>query len=174
MLDIRPATTAADFQAVRTLVLSFIGWLRVLFADDPALIDEYFIAVQPELDSLPGPYGPPGGRLLLATLDGRAVGTVALRDLGDGTCEMKRMYVDTTVHGQGVGRALAEALVAQARLLGYARMRLDTSRRQAAAIRLYRRLGFDEIAPYYDASALVRESMHFMELSLRPAADGAT
>lgn len=169
MVHIRQATTASDLQHVRDLVTALVGWLRDLFAEDTAPIDEYFLAIQPELATLPGIYGPPDGRLLLATVDGRTVGTVALRNIGGGTCEMKRMYVDTAAHGQGIGRALAVALVDQARELGYARMRLDTSRRQTAAIRLYRSLGFQEIPPYYEVSDLLRQTMHYMELPLQSA-----
>jgi len=166
MVDIRIATTKSDFLQVRALVVALVDWLRELFAEDTTPIDEYFVAIQPELDNLPGVYAPPRGRLLLARHHGQPVGTVAMRDIGDGTCEMKRMYVDTTMHRQGIGRDLAMALVNEARAAGYARMRLDTSRRQAAAIALYRGMGFREIAPYYDVSDLLRQTMHYMELPL--------
>ena len=170
MLQIRHATTPADFDAARALVASFISWLRVLYAEDTASVDEYFQAIQPELASLPGAYGPPSGCMLLAWLDDKPVGMVALRSLGPGTCEMKRMFVQASLHGRGVGKALADALLTQARSLGYARMRLDTSHRQVAAIRLYRRLGFHEIEPYYAVSELLRATLIFMEFNLEAKA----
>ncbi len=89
-----------------------------------------------------------------------------MRGLGGGTCEMKRMFVDTTFHGTGVGRALAEALISEARDAGYARMRLDTGLRQIAAMGLYKSLGFKEIQPYYDISEELRADLTFMELAL--------
>ena len=166
MLEIRQVATVADGQAARELILGLIAWLRELFADDAGPIDEYFIAIQPELASLPGEYAPPDGHMLLACLDGRPVGLAALRRLDAQTCEMKRMFVQASARGTGVGRALALALLDAARRSGYARMRLDTSRRQDAAIRLYRNLGFTEIAPYYEVSATLRATMHYMELPL--------
>ena len=138
-----------------------------MFADDTQRIDAYFNSLQPELASLPGLYAPPSGRLLLAVCDGTVAGVVAMRDLGGGICEMKRMFVDTEFHGAGVGRALAKTLISEARDAHYARMRLDTSHRQVAAIKLYRRLGFVEIQPYYEISAELRASLIFMELPLQ-------
>lgn len=169
MLEIRHATSPADLDAIRGLVGSFIAWLRVLYAEDTSAVDEYFRSIQPELAALPGEYAAPRGVLLMAVDDDRPVGMVALRDLGGETCEMKRMFVDSALHGKGVGRALAEQLVSEGRRLGYARMRLDTSYRQAAAIGLYRTLGFKEIEPYYEVSPEVRSVLIFMELPLRSA-----
>ena len=59
-----------------------------------------------------------------------------LRDLGGDLCEMKRMFVPEAFRGHGVGRALAERIIAEAREAGYRAMRLDTSRRQNEAMRL--------------------------------------
>lgn len=108
-----------------------------------------------EVASLPGRYAPPRGRLLLATLDGRPVGCVALRpldDLGPHTCELKRMYVRPSARGHGIGRLLAERLIADARAIGYTLIKLDsdTDPRFSAAIALYRTLGFTE-CPRYNA-----------------------
>ena len=167
MITVRRAESESDLDHVRRLVAGFIAWLKVLFADDIQRIDAYFHSLQPELASLPGQYAPPAGRLLLALCDDRVTGVVAMRDLGGGTCEMKRMFVDTEFHGAGVGRALAETLISEARDAHYARMRLDTSHRQVAAIRLYRRLGFKEIQPYYEISAELRSGLTFMELPLQ-------
>src|SRR6478672_110087 len=73
-----------------------------------------------ELAELPGPYAPPRGALLLA----RGAGCVGLRPLDDATCELKRLYVRPPARGTGLGRRLVEAIVAEARRLGYARVRL--------------------------------------------------
>jgi ribosomal protein S18 acetylase RimI-like enzyme len=123
-----------------------------------------FQSFDEELKNLPGAYGPPSGRLLLARYRHHAAGCVALRKLEAGICEMKRLYVRPGDRGRGLGRMLVERVIAEARAIGYERMRLDTiASAMEDAIALYRRMGFKEIAPY---SAIPIESALWMELLL--------
>jgi ribosomal protein S18 acetylase RimI-like enzyme len=147
---------------------AFIGWHRERHQQDLALIDAYFdaAAFEAELAGLPGKYAPPRGSLLLAVVGGRPAGCVALREIDTARCEMKRMFVYPAFHGQGIGRALAEAVIRDARAAGYRTMLLDTSVRQAEAQGLYRRMGFRDIAPYYDLPEDLRNWLVFMELPL--------
>src|SRR3546814_18319600 len=90
----------------------------------------------------------------------RPLGVGGLRDLGDGICEMKRLYIDPEGRGRNLGRLLADAVIAEARQLGYRVMRLDTLPRMVAANRIYDALGFRDIPAYYDnplADARYRE-----------------
>jgi GNAT superfamily N-acetyltransferase len=105
-----------------------------------------------EMADMPGKYAPPQGELLLARdKDGAAIGCVGLRPLADeGCCEMKRLYVAPPGRGLGLGKALAEAIVGDARRIGYREMRLDTLPSLTAAIALYARMGFVKIPAYYD------------------------
>jgi putative acetyltransferase len=168
MLDVHVPTSVADLDHVRDLMRAFIGWHRARHQQDLALIDSYFdtVAFEEELATLPGKYAPPHGQLLLATLAGVPVGCVALRAIDATRCEMKRMFVLPEYHGRGVGRALGEAVLATGRAAGYRTMLLDTSIRQAEAQALYRRLGFREVAPYYELSEDLRDWLVFMERSL--------
>jgi len=117
-----------------------------------------------ELADLPGYYSPPDGRLFLAELGGEIAGCIALRKLEEGICEMKRLYVKPECRGKGVGRALAEAVIAHARDLGYASIKLDTLGSMREANELYASLGFKECSPYRHNPC---PCPIFMELALR-------
>ena len=142
---------------------------RVQVADTPALLDaarvivrEYadglgvdlcFQNIDTELAALPGEYAEPGGVLLLALVGDEVAGCGALRAISDvdypDACEMKRLYVRPAFRGFGLGRALAESLLDEARRAGYSVMLLDTLDDMEAARGLYATLGFEEIPPYY-------------------------
>jgi len=108
-----------------------------------------FQSFDQELAGLPGEYAPPQGRLLLARTGGELAGCVALHPLQAGVCEMKRLYVRPQYRGQGIGRALLNTVLGEARAIGYQRMRLDTVEPvMQDAVRMYRAYGFREIPPY--------------------------
>jgi len=117
-----------------------------------------------ELASLPGKYAMPNGRLLLAFVDGVPAGCGALRALDRQACEMKRLYVRPEHKGRGIGRQLAERLIAEAKRIGYTHMRLDTIPAQMMeANHLYLSLGFQEIPPYYQST---QPGTRYLELAL--------
>lgn len=167
-LDIRLAESERDLDDVRRLFHSFLGWHRERHTEDLALIDAYFDEAgwESELAALPGAYHPPDGGLLIAREADVALGCVALKRLGDDSCEMKRMFVAPMARGSGVGRALADDVFIRARGAGYRQMFLDTSIRQAEAITLYRSLGFEEVPAYYDVPDALRDWLVFFRIDL--------
>ena len=112
-----------------------------------------FQGFQQELDELPGKYTPPDGTLLLAWENDDAVGLVGLRRLDAHSAEMKRLYVRPDQRGKKVGRQLAEAIIGEAKRLGYSSIKLDTVPTMKEARQLYVELGFVTIPAYYDNSA---------------------
>lgn len=105
---------------------------------------EYFPLPDPGADS----YRPPQGRFLVAWSDDLPVGCVALRPLDDRIAEVKRLWVDASARGQGLSRRLMAAIEAEARAMGYQRLRLDTNSALTEAIALYRSTGWTDIPPY--------------------------
>lgn len=160
---IAQAAGADDIEAARRLFRSYERFLGV---------DLCFQGFEAELASLLGAYAPPTGRLLLAKVGAEAAGCVALRPLEPDVCEMKRLWVEPGFAGRGIGRALAERVILEARAIGYRVMRLDTLPELRAAQHLYGSLGFQEI-PHYYPNPLSGVRMFELDLEPGPAPQGA-
>ena len=137
---IQPAE-GADIAVAHALFLEYARSLDVSLS---------FQGFDRELATLPGAYAPPHGRLLLARQGAEVAGCVALRPLEADRCEMKRLYLRPPFRGQGIGRDLAEATIAEARAIGYRSICLDTLASMDAARAMYASLGFRAIPAYYD------------------------
>jgi len=134
--------TDADIDEVRAIFREYEQWVGLNLC---------FQSFEEELAALPGFYAPPDGRLYLAWINGEAVGCIGMRKLEAGVCEMKRLYLREAARGLGVGRAVSDKGITEAREIGYLRMRLDTDPpKMEKAVRLYESYGFHEIPPYYD------------------------
>lgn len=139
MLRIFKAKMKEDIEIARGLFVEYVDSLE---------FDLNFQNFEEELANLPGEYAEPAGCLLLAEYQGKAAGCVALRKINNNICEGKRLYVKPEFRGLKIGRKLVEALIAEARKMGYKFMRGDTVASMKAANHLYTSLGFYEIEPY--------------------------
>jgi len=153
---IREAVSSADVATARALFEEYQKSLGFSLC---------FQNFDEELAGLPGAYAPPDGRLLLAFAGDEPAGCIALRNIGEEICEMKRLGVRPASRGTGLGRRLVEALMAEARAIGYRAVRLDTLPSMTAAQALYLSLGFADIPPYNDHPI---EGTRFMEAILPP------
>jgi len=149
------ATTPDDIQNARQLFEEYAASLGFSLC---------FQNFDQELASLPGKYSAPSGCLLLAYSNEQLAGCIALRQLDTDTCEMKRLFVRPDFRGARLGKVLVEAIIAEARAIGYKRMCLDTvPGKMDRAIGLYEAIGFRDVEPYYDNPV---EGARFMELHL--------
>ena len=146
---IRKVRTDADIDAVRALVWEFFDVLRDRYPDMVDTIDRYIAEqdVAGELGNFEKFFLPPAGECLVADHDGERVGMVMLKPLPENTCELNRMYVRDTARGLGLGRALCESLVAEARALGFREVLLDALYRHVEALPLYESVGFERYDP---------------------------
>lgn len=126
---------AIDIAIVRELFREYAAGLGV---------DLGFQDFEKELAGLPGDYDP----ILVAHWNGEVAGCAALHPIDPTICEIKRLYVRPAYRGHGIGRTLAERMMAEARMKGFQRMRLDTLPMMTEAQKLYESLGFIEIPPY--------------------------
>jgi putative acetyltransferase len=140
-VKIRPAVLVDDVAAARALFEEYAAALAM---------DLGYQDFAGELAGLPGKYAPPRGRVFIAWVGDEPVGCVALRPLAEDVCEMKRLYVRPAFRRSGIGKQLAEAIVMEARAIGYAVMRLDTVPKLAAATQMYESLGFARRDAYYE------------------------
>jgi ribosomal protein S18 acetylase RimI-like enzyme len=149
------AQSPEEISSMRALFEEYASWVEISLC---------FQNFDKEVAELPGAYAPPSGRLILAIEGAEVMGCVALRKIEDEVGEMKRLYVRPEFRGSGLGRALTERLIAEAKQIGYTRLRLDTlPGKMDQAIAMYRSFGFQEIAPYYTNP--IAEAT-FMELTL--------
>ena len=158
----------AGFSIVAALDEALVAECRELFVEyQRALgVSLCFQGFDRELATLPGDYAPPSGRLFLARVGGESAGCIALRSIAPQVAEMKRLYVRPAFRAAGLGRALAERAIAEARAIGCRTMKLDTLPSMRSAQRLYAELGFSDAARYNDNPV---EGVRFMALDLASA-----
>ena len=127
-------------------------------------IDLDFQDFETELNTLPGKYQPPDGALILALVEGREAGCIALRKISKDICEMKRLYIREKYRGLGLGKKLVGMIIDEAVNKNYQYMMLDTLPTMKSAQSLYLSFGFYDIEPYVYNPI---QGTRFMELKLK-------
>jgi N-acetylglutamate synthase-like GNAT family acetyltransferase len=130
---------APDIEPAKELVRKYVRSLN---------IDLSFQGIEKELEDFPAKYAEPDGTFLIAKDGDRIIGCVGLKRLDDGICEMKRLYVLDEYKGKGKGKELVSAIIEEAKVKSYKKMRLDTLEKMNAAQGLYLSFGFHPIKPY--------------------------
>jgi len=164
MATIVQVTTEADILEAGDLLREYTAWVLPLTPVGDAA--PTFHGLEAELATLPGPYSPPTGCLLLARHDGRAAGCIALRGHDSDVAELKRLYVRPAFRGHNIGAALVADLVARARGLGYRRLVLDSHISMAKAHALYMAAGFHTVDTPADFPDVLKPVVVFMEMTL--------
>ena len=168
MTSIRQAKPDTDQALIEELFQEYLEWTNRRCAEEYAFTFDVKSLLEQSMAMLEA-FRPPCGRLLLAIEGRRAAGIACMRGIREDIGEVKRMYVRPEFRQRGIGRALLQALMAEAREIGYLTLRLDSTRFMAAAHALYRSAGFQEIGPYA-GSEIPPELRHywvFMEKQLQ-------
>jgi ribosomal protein S18 acetylase RimI-like enzyme len=155
VIEFKQITGQCMIEEIKQLFTEYVRSLK---------IDLSFQNFEAELKALPGKYGPPDGSLILALVDGKTAGCIALRRIDMDICEMKRLYVRKDYRGLGIGNKLILMIIEEARKLNYSYMRLDTLPTMKKAQELYKLYGFYDIAPYVYNPI---EDTRFLELKLK-------
>lgn len=165
MVEITQAAAPAQLECVRGLLREYTDW--VFSITEAARDAPTFQGFEQELAALPGPYSPPGGRLLLATLDGEVAGSIALKRIDEERGELKRLYVRPACRGNSIGLRLVKAIIEEARSCGYQRLILDSHISMKNAHDIYRQAGFQDVPPPAGFPEIYRPVVVFMELDLQ-------
>ena len=168
MADIRQADIDADRPLIRELFREYLEWVLARLSEEYGITVDVESPLEQSMAML-DEFVPPHGRLLLASEGTRAAGIACMRRLRDDIVEIKRMYVRPEFRGKGIGRAMLDALLADAWEMGHTTVRLDSGRFMEAAQALYRSAGFHEIKSYAESEVPLelRKYWVYMERHLK-------
>ncbi len=165
MLTISQVQSEEEITATQELLREYIAWWAEVEPEDFAQAPT-FLDWEKDINTLPGIYVPPAGRLLLAMQDGQAAGCVCLKSHDSTTAELKRLYVRPAFRGQNIGKQLVNALIDEARQSGYQRIVLDTHISMKKAQAIYEGLGFRRVSTPDDIPDTLKLFIVFMEYNL--------
>jgi GNAT superfamily N-acetyltransferase len=155
------------FSQVRDLFWEYLQWANSRVEEEFSVSFDIETMLEEDMANL-AVFLPPDGRLLLASEEDQVAGLGCLKKIRGEMGELKRMYVRPEFRRRGLGRAILDALIAEAREIGYRTLRLDSARFMKAAHALYQSEGFREIDPYPESEIPpeFQENWIFMEKCL--------
>lgn len=168
MLKIIQVKTNEQKRHIRELFWEYLNSANLMFSREFDISFDVNAFLEQDMAKLQQ-FAPPQGRLLLGEYETKIAGCACLRKIGDDVGEIKRMYVRPEFRRKGIGRSLLQAIIHEARQIGYLKIRLDTAPFAKEAQALYRSLGFQEIEPYPESEIpeKYRPSWVFMELLIK-------
>ena len=167
MVRVFTANNDQHFAAIRELFWEYLEWANSHVNEEFGVNFDIAAMLEEDMRDL-DKFMPPRGRLLLAGGEDHPTGIACLKELASDIGEIKRMYVRPEARRMGLGRALLNQLIQEARQIGYERLRLDSARFMKEAHELYRSIGFQEIEAYpgSEIPEEFREHWIFMEMDL--------
>ena len=167
MLSIFLMKTKEHEKMVEELFWEYLVWANSMVKQEFGIRFDIKLILEKDILEL-DKFNPPNGRILLASYENQIAGIACLRKIRENIGEFKRMYVRSAFRGKGIGRALLDKLINEARQIGYPRVWLDSARFMKTAHILYRSSGFQEIDPYSESeiSKEFQPNWIFMELIL--------
>lgn len=137
------AATNEDVPAIVALVTHTLAEFGIVFGQGSPTDEQLLL--------LPGSYEDAGGRFFVIEIGGRLVGTAGVFPISAGVYELRKMYLETTARGHGVGQHLPDACVRYVRERAGRRIVLDTTEQMTAAIAFYEKNGFVRDDAYISA-----------------------
>ena len=134
-----------------TLIREYLEWLNGRVKQDYDIEFDVTAMIESDL-STPDKFRPPHGRFYIAQYEATVAGVGCLKQLAEGVAEIQRMYVLPALRGKGIGRAIVNRLVADARMIGYRQLKLESLEFLKEAHALYKSIGFNEVTRYDDNS----------------------
>lgn len=166
MFIIRPCQTYEDYAYAAELAAELAAWDSAetqklgLRAED---VLNFYYPVEGELHARSAATS---GTTLLALAEGTPAACISFRELGPGSCELKRLYVRPAFRGTGLGRRMIGSLIQTSTIAGYSHVCLETVQFMRDAIRLYEQAGFVPCEPYYPIPEMFRAITVFMQKEL--------
>lgn len=167
MLQILIANKEQHAQPIRELFWEYLQWANAKVKENFGVSFDIASMLEEDINTL-DKFMPPKGRLLLGYVEDQPEAIACLKALTESIGEVKRMYVRPEARNRGLGRALLNQLLEEARQIGYERIRLDSARFMTEAHQLYRTNGFREIEAYEGSEipAEFQKNWIFMEREL--------